>query len=83
MGCLNHLLNIKKKWEGWRTLLIYRRESAKVRVVGKLEALKIQMAVVISALDIAIPGQEKLVEKQKNKAVESTDGVGPGQTMEG
>ena len=69
MGCPDHLLAVKKKWEGWRTRLIDRRESAMIRVAGELEALKNQMAVVMSALDVAMPGQEKLAEKQKNKAV--------------
>ena len=67
MGCSDHLLAVKKKWEGWRTLLIDRRESAMIRVAGELEALTNQMAVVMSALDVAMPGQAKLVEKQKNK----------------
>ena len=67
MGCPDHLLAVKKKWEGWRTRLIDRRESAMIRVAGEVEALKNQMAVVMSALDVAMPGQEKLAEKQKNK----------------
>ena len=62
-GCAEFSRGVQRRWEVWRNRLSDRKELATDRLANELGAIRKQLAVVMSELKVALPGQEKLAEK--------------------